>query len=72
MSPSALFAAAVLATLSLLCDAEFKMTFLHTNDVHAHYEQFNKYGNTCSDSQNKADQCFGGYVRQFTTGSAAN
>ena len=66
MSPPVLFAAAVLATLSLVCDAEFKMTILHTNDVHAHYEQLNKYGSACSESQNKANQCFGGYVRQLS------
>ncbi|KAK7108614.1 hypothetical protein V1264_016316 [Littorina saxatilis] len=39
------------------------MTFLHTNDVHARYEQYNKYGSSCTESDASQGQCFGGYAR---------
>ena len=41
---------------------DFELTILHTNDVHAHIEQFNKYGGTCTDPS----ECFGGVARRHT------
>ncbi|KAK7108612.1 snake venom 5'-nucleotidase-like [Littorina saxatilis] len=40
---------------------EFTLTILHTNDVHAHYEEFNQFDQACDSS--KGEKCFGGYAR---------
>ena len=42
---------------------DFELTILHTNDVHAHIEQFNKYGSACMEDPN---ECFGGVARRHT------
>jgi len=48
-------------------DAEdFELTVLHTNDVHAHIEQFNTYGGTCQPEHAKNNECFGGVARRHT------
>ena len=39
---------------------------LHTNDVHAHIEQFNKYGGICEKEQAVKNECFGGVARRQT------
>lgn len=44
------------------CD--YELTVLHTNDVHAHVEEFNKYGGTCNSDNSK--NCFGGVARRRT------
>ncbi|KAJ3218294.1 hypothetical protein HK099_005111 [Clydaea vesicula] len=36
---------------------------LHTNDIHSHFEQFNKYGTDCTADQITKNQCFGGVAR---------
>ena len=46
--------------------ADFNLTILHTNDVHARVEQANKYGGSCSDKDAKANKCFGGVARRKT------
>ena len=46
--------------------ADFNLTILHTNDVHARVEQTNKYGGSCSDKDAKANKCFGGVARRKT------
>ena len=46
--------------------AEFNLTILHTNDVHARVEQTNKYGGSCNDKGAKANKCFGGVARRKT------
>ena len=46
--------------------AAFNLTILHTNDVHARYEQTNKYSSPCTDKDVKKNACFGGYARLVT------
>ena len=41
---------------------DFELTILHTNDVHSHVEQFNKYGGSCT----VESECFGGVARRHT------
>ncbi|XP_060589094.1 snake venom 5'-nucleotidase-like, partial [Ruditapes philippinarum] len=44
----------------------FELTVLHTNDVHARFEQFNKYGSDCSENDARDGKCFGGISRRST------
>ncbi|XP_052241530.1 5'-nucleotidase-like isoform X2 [Dreissena polymorpha] len=44
----------------------FDLTILHTNDVHARFEQFNKYGSDCSEKEVGSGQCYGGVARRLT------
>ncbi len=44
----------------------FTLYIMHTNDVHAHFEQINKYGGTCSQDAAAAGKCFGGVARRAT------
>lgn len=49
----------------LLCSIradDFVLTVLHTNDIHAHIEQFNTYGGNCVEGE----ECFGGVARKHT------
>ena len=46
--------------LSLVYGQDFELTILHTNDVHAKFEQINKYGGPCSKN------CYGGVARRKT------
>lgn len=41
---------------------DFQLTILHTNDVHARIEEFNKYIGECR----KTEKCFGGMARLST------
>ena len=48
---------------SLLCAVygqDFNLTILHTNDVHARFEETNAFGSFCS------SKCFGGVARRQT------
>ncbi|XP_037563266.1 protein 5NUC-like isoform X1 [Dermacentor silvarum] len=42
---------------------DFNLTILHTNDVHAHLEESNKYGGKCFDEKNENSTCVGGVAR---------
>ncbi|XP_053398234.1 snake venom 5'-nucleotidase-like [Mercenaria mercenaria] len=42
----------------------FELTVLHTNDVSARFEQFNKYGSKCSENEAALGKCFGGVARR--------
>ncbi|KAL4233121.1 5'-nucleotidase [Mactra antiquata] len=44
----------------------FDLTILHTNDVHARFQQFNKYGSGCSTDDATEGKCFGGVARRYT------
>nr|XP_054753897.1 snake venom 5'-nucleotidase-like [Lytechinus pictus] len=46
--------------------ADYQLTVLHTNDVHARIEQFNKYGSECSQEDAEDGACFGGVARRAT------
>ncbi|XP_075233039.1 protein 5NUC-like isoform X2 [Lycorma delicatula] len=43
--------------------AEFKLTVLHTNDMHARFEETNELSNKCADVDKKLGKCFGGFAR---------
>ncbi|XP_050045146.2 snake venom 5'-nucleotidase-like isoform X1 [Dermacentor andersoni] len=47
-------------------EGDFNLTILHTNDVHAHLEESNKYGGKCFDKQNENSTCVGGVARIVT------
>ena len=42
------------------------LTLLHTNDVHAHVQQSNKYGSACSEQKALDNKCYGGAARLYT------
>ena len=50
----------------ILVKADFNLTILHTNDVHARVEQTNKYGGKCKDDDVAKNKCFGGVARRKT------
>ncbi|XP_065065306.1 snake venom 5'-nucleotidase-like isoform X2 [Rhopilema esculentum] len=61
-----LLALAAFTVLSSHVLADFNLTILHTNDVHARIEQTNKYGGKCSDLDAAINKCFGGVARRKT------
>ncbi|XP_067676568.1 5'-nucleotidase-like [Haliotis asinina] len=44
----------------------FNLTIVHTNDIHAHFEQTNVHGGPCSAKDAAANKCYGGYPRIVT------
>ncbi|MFZ5428433.1 MAG: bifunctional metallophosphatase/5'-nucleotidase [Thermodesulfobacteriota bacterium] len=73
-SPSFLkLASAAMAALSLLAclaaspDAAevkpYRLTILHTNDIHARIAGFNRFGQICTAEESDKGECFGGYPR---------
>uniref|UniRef100_A0A147BRD5 5'-nucleotidase n=1 Tax=Ixodes ricinus TaxID=34613 RepID=A0A147BRD5_IXORI len=44
----------------------FILTVIHTNDIHSHFEESNKRGGTCSETNKRAKECFGGVARILT------
>ncbi|XP_038059746.1 snake venom 5'-nucleotidase-like [Patiria miniata] len=58
--------AVVLATIYLTAAVPFKLTILHTNDVHARFEQFDGYGGECSTQESDDGECFGGVARRVS------
>ena len=44
----------------------YDLTIIHTNDVHARIQQFNKYGTPCSAEDAQDGKCFGGVARRKT------
>ena len=44
----------------------YDLIIVHNNDVHAHFEQINKYSGECSAEQAAKDECFGGEARRIT------
>lgn len=60
-------------TIATLClhfvitfTAAYNLTILHTNDVHARFEETHTFGGTCSDSHRETDSCVGGVARRAT------
>lgn len=50
--------------ITLAC--AYDITILHTNDVHARFEQFNRYASACSQDDITSGTCFGGVARRHT------
>ena len=62
-SLAALAGLSVFATLSSPALADYSLTILHLNDVHARFEPISKYNSGCSEEDNAAGECFGGMAR---------
>lgn len=45
---------------------DFTLNVVHTNDTHAHIEQFDSSGRSCSEAKAAAGECFGGVARRAT------
>lgn len=43
--------------------SDLTVTILHTNDVHARFRQIGKSGGSCSEADEKANKCYGGFAR---------
>ncbi|XP_033635028.1 5'-nucleotidase-like [Asterias rubens] len=57
----------ILSLAPIVClTSAYDLTILHTNDVHAHFEQFDKYSTRCDDDESANGQCFGGVARTVT------
>ncbi|PIK53663.1 putative 5'-nucleotidase-like [Apostichopus japonicus] len=39
---------------------------MHTNHIHAHFEEFDRNGLTCSEDESTYNECFGGIARRLT------
>ena len=57
---------AVLGLTAGVAAAEFKLTILHTNDIHSRIESINKYDSTCDAEDEAEGKCFGGVARLAT------
>ena len=44
----------------------FNVTIIHTNDIHSHVEQMDKYSGRCKADDDVAGKCFGGVARRVT------
>ena len=57
----------ILSLAPIVClTSAYDLTILHTNDVHAHFDQFDKYSTRCDDDESANGQCFGGAARRVT------
>lgn len=54
-----MYLSAIILFMLMSCVFTFNLTILHTNDVHAHYEEMNKYGGQCDNP----GSCYGGMAR---------
>ena len=66
MSLIQLFTYFVLTICITAVVGEFKLTLLHTNDVHARVEQASSSGARCSNSSTQENKCYGGIARRQT------
>ena len=66
MSHIQLFTYFVLTICITAVVGEFKLTLLHTNDVHARVEQASSSGARCSNSSAQENKCYGGIARRQT------
>jgi 5'-nucleotidase len=44
----------------------YNLVVIHTNDVHAHIEEMNKYASACKPEDKAKGECYGGVARRFT------
>lgn len=66
MTGKFLTSVAVLALTAGTAAAEYKLTILHTNDIHSRIESINKYDSTCGAEDEAEGKCFGGVARIMT------
>lgn len=60
---AALLAAVLVLTAFTSPALAYTLKILHTNDVHAHIQPFNKYGSACAPEKDAEGECFGGAAR---------
>ena len=58
--------AATSALIAGSAAADYKLTILHTNDIHSRVESINKYDSTCNADGEAEGKCFGGMARLKT------
>lgn len=58
--------ALVLTNFATSALADYKVTILHTNDIHSRVESINKYDSTCNADGEAEGKCFGGMARLKT------
>ncbi|MBO9451387.1 5'-nucleotidase C-terminal domain-containing protein [Tropicibacter sp. R16_0] len=58
-----LMSAAALGLTAGMAAADYKLTILHTNDIHSRIESINKYDSTCKADDEAEGKCFGGVAR---------
>ena len=58
-----LTSAAILAMSAGMAAAEYKLTILHTNDIHSRIESINRFDSTCNADGEAEGKCFGGVAR---------
>ncbi len=66
MTKTALLCSAALSLCATAVAAEYRLTVLHTNDMHSRIEPINKYDGTCAVGDDAAGKCFGGAARVMT------
>lgn len=47
-------------------DSEFEIRIVHTNDMHARFEETSKVSSACSPKEKAAGECYGGFARLAT------
>ncbi|SHF26208.1 5'-nucleotidase [Ruegeria intermedia] len=57
---------AALGLTAGMAAADYKLTILHTNDLHSRIESINKYDSTCDAEGEAEGKCFGGVARLKT------
>lgn len=66
MSAKLLISAAAIAMSAGIASADYSLTILHTNDVHARFEPISRFDGGCSAEDNAEGKCFGGTARLVT------
>lgn len=47
-------------------NSNLELTILHNNDMHAHFEQTDRFSGTCLPEDAEAKRCYGGFARVAT------
>ncbi len=53
-------------SITQLAHADYELTVLHINDLHARFEPINRFDSNCSAEDNVEGKCFGGIARLVT------
>lgn len=61
-----LFASENFANPTLRKDEEFTIRIIHTNDMHARFEETSQLSTTCTPQDSNAGKCYGGFARIAT------
>ncbi len=64
-------AAGLLALAGGMASADYRLTVLHTNDIHARFEPISRFDSGCGPEDNDEGKCFGGSARLVSAIKAA-